>query len=72
MSVLNEKQKKLLIDNVDFNGLTLWISAIELANKEMVELSLDNKPLQIILDRQFSAIKGLKLSIIASKPIMKN
>ena len=72
MSELNEEQKKLLIDNVDFNGLTLWTNSIELANKEMFELSKNNKPLQKICDRQISAIKGLKLTIIASKPVMKN
>ena len=72
MTELNEQQKKLIIDNVDFNGLALWTKSIELANKDISDLCLKNKSSRIILDRQMSAIKGLKATIVASKPVMED
>lgn len=72
MSELTYIEKKNIIDNVDFNGLVLWTNSIELANKDISDLCLENKSLRIILDRQISAIKGLKATIVASKPIMED
>jgi hypothetical protein len=72
MSELSVLEKKNIIDNVDFNGLILWTKSIELANKDISDLCLKNKSLRIILDRQMSAIKGLKATIVASKPVMED
>ena len=72
MSELKYIEKKTIIDNVDFNGLVLWTNSIELANKDISDLCLENKSLITILDRQISAIKALKATIVASKPIMED
>ena len=72
MSELTNKEKKLLINNVDFNGFILWINAIKLANEDIYALDIKNDELNKILNRQSFAIKSLKFSIIACKPLVEN
>ena len=72
MSELTNTEKNFLIDNVDFNGFILWLNAIKLANEDISALDIKNDELNKILNRQSFAIKSLKFSIVASKPLVEN